>query len=93
MIGPRGEDGKVKPARVAVNPITLSADGETLYFGAMKGETWYQVPARLLREGAGDAEIAKAIKKAGPKPVSDGASTDTEGNHYFTDLGITPSPS
>ena len=87
VIGPRGEDGKVKPARVAVNPITLSADGETLYFGAMTGETWYQVPARLLREGAEDAEIAKAIAKAGPKPVSDGASTDIEGNHYFTDLG------
>ena len=87
MIGPRGEDGKVKPARIAVNPITLSADGETLFFGAMTGQTWYQVPARLLREGAGDAEIAKAIAKAGPKPVSDGASTDIEGNHYFTDLG------
>jgi sugar lactone lactonase YvrE len=87
VIGPRGEDGKVKPARIAVNPITLSADGETLYFGAMTGETWYQVPARLLREGATDSEIAAAIAQVGPKPVSDGASTDTEGNHYFTDLG------
>lgn len=80
-------DGTPGPARIAVNPITLSADGETLYFGAMNGETWYQLPARLLREGAPDAEVAAAISKAGPKPVSDGASTDTEGNHYFTDLG------
>ncbi len=86
VIGPKGEDGKVKPARIAVNPITLSADGETLYFGAMNGETWYQVPARLLREGADDATIAAAIAKAGPKPVSDGAATDAAGNHYFTDL-------
>lgn len=76
-----------KPARVAVNPITLSADGETLYFGAMTGRTWYRVPARLLREGAPNAVIAAAIEQAGPKPVSDGASTDTAGNHYFTDLG------
>ena len=81
-----GADGEPQPARIAVNPITLSADGETLSFGAMNGETWYQVPARLLREGAPDAEVAAAITKAGPKPVSDGASTDTEGNHYFTDL-------
>lgn len=81
-----GKDGP-QPARIAVNPITLSADGETLYFGAMNGETWYQVPARLFREGASDAEIAAAITTAGPKPVSDGASTDKEGNHYFTDLG------
>jgi sugar lactone lactonase YvrE len=87
VIGPRGEDGKVKPARIAVNPITLSEDGVTLYFGAMNGKTWYRVPARLLREGADDATIAAAIAKAGPKPVSDGAATDAAGNHYFTDLG------
>jgi sugar lactone lactonase YvrE len=82
-----GQDGELKPARIAVNPITLSADGETLYFGAMTGKTWYQVPAKLFREGAGDDVIAAAIARAGPKPVSDGASTDVEGNHYFTDLG------
>jgi sugar lactone lactonase YvrE len=87
VLGPRGEDGKVKPARIGVNPITLSADGETLYFGAMNGQTWYRVPARLLREGATDEAIAAAIAKAGPKPVSDGAATDAAGNHYFTDLG------
>ena len=86
VIGFMGEDGQLKPARIAVNPITLSADGEVLYFGAMNGETWYQLPARLLRDGAGDGEIAAAIERAGPKPVSDGASTDAEGNHFFTDL-------
>jgi hypothetical protein len=52
----------------------------------MNGETWYQLPARLLREGAGDGQIATAIERAGPKPVSHGASTDAEGNHFFTDL-------
>ena len=87
VIGFQAADGQFQPARIAVNPITLSADGETLYFGAMNGKTWYRLPARLLREGAGDGEIAAAIERAGPKPVSDGASTDTEGNHFFTDLG------
>ena len=86
VVGTKDKDGVFKPARVPLNPITLSADGETLYFGAMSGKTWYQVPARLLREGADEASIAAAIAKAGPKPVSDGASTDAEGNHYFTDL-------
>ncbi|MET4730249.1 sugar lactone lactonase YvrE [Lysobacter enzymogenes] len=84
-------DGRVvnfggKPARVGINPITLSADRETLYFGAMNGTTWYRLPARLLREGADDAAIAAAIAPAGPKPISDGVATGADGTHWFTDL-------
>ena len=81
-----GAGGVMAPARVGINPITLSADGETLYFGAMNAVTWYKVPARLFREGASDARIAAAIAPAGKKPISDGASTDAEGNHFFTNL-------
>ena len=73
------------PARVGVNPIGLSADGETLYFGAMTGTHWYAVPTRLLRE-ASDAEIGAAIRTVGRKPISDGATTDDAGNHFFTNL-------
>ncbi|MBG0511597.1 hypothetical protein I3J13_22710 [Agrobacterium sp. MOPV5] len=84
-------DGKVtyfggKPARVAIDPITLSNDRETLFFGAMNGSTWYRVPAALFRERKADAVIGAAIRKAGPKPLSDGAVTDGQGNHYFGDL-------
>ena len=74
------------PARVGVNPITLSADRETLFFGAMNGTSWYAVPARLFRAGASDAEIGSAIRRVGPKPLSDGAATDAEGNHFITNL-------
>jgi len=81
-----GADGKLQDARVPINPITLSADGETLFFGAMNGKTWYSVPAKLFRDGATDQVIGAAIAKAGAKPVSDGASTDAEGNHFFTNL-------
>lgn len=84
-------DGKVtyfggKPARVAINPITLSADRDTLFFGAMNGTTWYSVPAKLFRDGAGDAVIGKAIQPVGKKPISDGAATADNGYHYFTNL-------
>ena len=84
-------DGKViefggAPARVAINPITLSKDNETLYYGAMNGTTWYAVHAKLFREGASDYTISKAIKVIGPKPISDGVATDASGNHYFTNL-------
>lgn len=85
-------DGRVtnfggKPARVAVNPITLSSDRETLYFGAMNGLNWYSVPAALFREAKDDKTIGAAINKAVAKPISDGAATDADGNHYFGDLG------
>lgn len=74
------------PASVAVNPITLSTDKSTLYYGAMNGTTWYYLPTKLFREGATDTTIGDAIRVKGPKPVSDGAVTDSEGNHYFTNI-------
>ena len=73
------------PARGGVNPLTLSADGKTLYFGAMVGTRWYSVPTQLLREGPDD-QVAAAIVEVGRKPVSDGAATDSAGNHFFTNL-------
>lgn len=74
------------PASVGVNPVTLSSDGTTLFFGAMNGLDWYSVPTRLLREGAKRADINAAIERVGPKPVSDGADTGPDGTHYFTNL-------
>jgi len=79
-------NGKMGPARVGINPITLSADGETLYYGAMNSVRWYSLPTRLFREDAPDASIGAAIAYVGPKPISDGAATDAEGNHFFTNL-------
>ncbi|WP_276966865.1 L-dopachrome tautomerase-related protein [Chryseobacterium sp.] len=85
-------DGKVidfggKPSRVGVNPITLSDDRETLFFGSMNGTAWYEIPARLFRENKDDNTIGNSIKKFGEKPVSDGVATDKQGNHYITNLG------
>ena len=81
-----GPGGQMERARIPINPITLSADGETLYYGAMNGKTLYSVPARLFRQGASRAQIAQAIRVVGKKPVSDGISTDAEGNHFITNL-------
>ncbi|WP_300452499.1 L-dopachrome tautomerase-related protein [Accumulibacter sp.] len=75
-----------KPASIGVNPLTLSKDGETLYFGAMNGLKWYGVPTHLFRDGADDRSIAAAIRSVGRKPVSDGVATDDAGNHFFTNL-------
>lgn len=78
---------KGAPARVAINPITLSDDRETIFFGAMNGTVWYKVPAELFRNSADNTTIGKAIQKFGNKPVSDGIATDQFGNHYITNPG------
>lgn len=83
-------DGKAvmfhgKPVSIGVNPLTLSRDGKTLYFGAMSGKTWYSVPTQVLREGNRDG-FAASVRPVGKKPVSDGAATDDIGNHFFTNL-------
>jgi sugar lactone lactonase YvrE len=82
----RRPDGSLNPARVGVNPITLSADGETVFYGAMTGTKWYGVPAKLLREKASNQKLAQAVRLVGNKPISDGISTDAEGNHFITNL-------
>ena len=72
------------PARVGINPITLSADKEILFYGAMSGTTWYAIPSSVLKEGKSKDEFDKALKIVGPKPVSDGVITDKNGVHYMT---------
>lgn len=78
--------GKLVPVRIGINPISLSSDRETLFYGAMTGTSLWSIPAKLFREGATDEAIAAAVKRVGSKPVSDGISTDTKGNHYITNL-------
>lgn len=75
-----------KPSRVAINPITISTDKETVFYGAMNGKTWYSISAKAIRENKNDDEILATIKKVGDKPISDGATTDKKGNHYFSNL-------
>lgn len=75
-----------QPAKIGADPITLSADGNTLYFGAMTGNSWYSVPTRLLRKNSSHDAIADGITRVGDKPVSDGADTGPDGTHYFTNL-------
>lgn len=80
------QTGEMVPARIGINPISLSADRETLFYGAMNGTNMYSLPTKLLRSGADDATIAAALKRVGSKPVSDGISTDTAGNHFITNV-------
>lgn len=78
--------GGIQAARIGINPITLSADKDTLFFGPMCGLGWYSVPATLFRDNASDQAIAAAIQRVANKPVCNGATTDASGNHFLTNL-------
>lgn len=75
-----------KPARVGINPITISKDKQTIFYGAMNGKNWYSLSAQTIRKNKNDDEVLATIKKVANKPISDGALTDEKGNHYFTNL-------
>lgn len=79
--------GKIQSARIGINPITLSADKNTIFYGPMCGLGWYSVPATLFRDNASDSTIAAAIQRVANKPVCNGATTDAAGNHFLTNMG------
>jgi sugar lactone lactonase YvrE len=82
-----GADGRPVDARVAVNPITIDAEYEWVYFGAMHGTALHRVrTADLLDASLSEAALAARIERFGPKPPSDGISIDNAGNVYVTDV-------
>ena len=79
-------DNQGEPVRNGVNPITISSDYDTIFFGAMNGTTWYALPTQNFIREVDDNTLEKTITAVGKKTVSDGAASDAEGNHYFTDV-------
>ncbi|KAH7088552.1 major royal jelly protein-domain-containing protein [Paraphoma chrysanthemicola] len=64
--------------------ITLSADGDDLYFGPVGGRGLYSVPTARLRERGQASELLAqaAVVDRGQRGVSDGFETDTNGFIY-----------
>ncbi|PYI01330.1 MRJP-domain-containing protein [Aspergillus sclerotiicarbonarius CBS 121057] len=65
--------------------ISLSADGETLYFGVVSGRDVYSIPTAILRDSssAGIALAKKSVSKLTQKGVSDGYEVDSDGRIYM----------
>lgn len=73
------------PARIGVNPITLSPDDQYLYFGSMSGTKVYRIATEDLNNSAlSNDALATKIAVYGDKPISDGITVDTQGNVYVT---------
>lgn len=76
------------PVRLGADPITISTDFDTLYFGALSGTKFYAVPTQALRDfSLSDEEIEVQVSVYGNKPISDGTTIDTEGNLYLGEMG------
>lgn len=72
---------------VGLDGIALSANGETLYFGAMSHDRLYRVPtAALLDPKLSAPDLARQVAEVGRKPLSDGIALDADGNILITDF-------
>jgi len=77
--------GGLVALRGGVDGIALGP--EWLYYGALSGSTLYRVQLRDLRNaGLPAAQLAKRVEAYSRKPLSDGLSTDIDGNVYVTDV-------
>ena len=84
----RGADGKLVPMRSGVNPITIDARHQWVYYGAMTGRTLYRVRlADLLDTSLSDAQLAAKVRRYGDKAPSAGITMDDAGNVYVADVG------
>ncbi|MBK8284142.1 MAG: SMP-30/gluconolactonase/LRE family protein [Ahniella sp.] len=79
--------GGLAALKAGVDGITLSRDDAWLYFGAMNHPNLYRINRLDLMAAAQDSPaLTKAVQEVGPKPLSDGLTTDVDGNVYVTDV-------
>lgn len=72
--------------RPGVDSIALSRDGAWLYFAPVTSQHLYRVPvADLLNAQLAPAQLAAKVETYAEKSMSDGITSDTEGNIYLTD--------
>lgn len=77
--------GGLVALRGGIDGIALGP--EWLYYGALSGSSLYRIRLRDLRDAElPPAQLARRVEEYSAKPLSDGLSTDVEGNVYVTDV-------
>jgi sugar lactone lactonase YvrE len=72
--------------RIGIDSIALDRKGEWLYYGPVTGATLWRVRSADLRDASLSAEaLAARVESYAPKTISDGMSSDDQGNLYLTD--------
>jgi sugar lactone lactonase YvrE len=68
-----------------VDSIALDRKGKWLYFASLNAGELYRVRAETLREGT-PAQVQASVEHVAPITLSDGITTDSDGNIYITDM-------
>ena len=67
--------------------IALDTESEWLYYGAMNNSDLYRVRVSdLVNPTLPARQLENDIQRVGDKPLSDGLSSDVDGNIYITDV-------
>ena len=73
--------------RPGVDSIALDRTGEWLYYAPVTNQNLYRIRTRTLDNDQLSAEeLGSAVETFAPKTMSDGITTDLNGNIYLTDL-------
>jgi len=73
--------------KTGVDGIALDADNEWLYYGAVNQSGLFRVRFADLRNAdLPPRQLANRVERFADKPLSDGLSTDLDGNVYVTDV-------
>jgi sugar lactone lactonase YvrE len=70
-----------------VDGIAFDTSNEWLYYAAISQSSLYRIPVRdLLDQTLPAKQLANRVERVSEKPLSDGLSTDLDGNVYVTDI-------
>jgi sugar lactone lactonase YvrE len=73
--------------KVGVNGIAIDPDNEWLYFAATNNSSLYRIRMQHVVDATiPENELQTLIERYSDKPLSDGLSTDLDGNIYVTDV-------
>ncbi|MDO6762367.1 L-dopachrome tautomerase-related protein [Agarivorans sp. 1_MG-2023] len=81
------ENGNVGALYLGLNPITIDANNQWLYFGSVNGSAIYRIPAQALaNEKLSADKLGQSIEFFSEKRPSDGMIISDNGNIYVGDI-------
>ncbi len=79
--------GGLVSLKAGVDGIAIDADNTWLYYGAINQSGLYRIAVRdLLDPGLPAGQLSNRVQRYSDKPMSDGLSSDIDGNVYVTDV-------